>query len=130
MRSTVDAERLNHLLAWAEAEDLKAQAGLPSAWDQTVWSNSCGTACCIAGKVALEDGGKPVAREYGQMKLVNEFRMPNGQEVEPEAYARRELGLTDDEAEALFESNNDLDRLRGLVAAIVAGTFEAEDWER
>lgn len=133
-KSRVDAERLRHLVAWAESEDAKARAGLPSEWNQGIWSNACGTACCIAGKVALEDGGKPIAiaRPCTNATVVSSFRMPDGSEVDTSIYAQSALGLGDHQAEALFESSNDLDRVRRLVDDIIEGrevyTSDEEDW--
>jgi hypothetical protein len=64
-RETVDFDRLDDLIAWGEGEYLKSLEGLPSEWvqgewvatrwDEETWSTPCGTVCCMAGRVGLED---------------------------------------------------------------------------
>lgn len=121
--TTPDIPRLQTLLAWATAEDQKRRAGKPSEWDQGRWANWCGTTCCIAGKVLLEDGATPVLSGIGG-DLVFSFTLPNGSRVDPGSYGRSALGLDYDQATVLFHADNDLDDLTTIIAAIENGDDE------
>lgn len=137
MRETLDTPRLLGLLAWAEGEAEKQAAGQPSEWDQTVYlmryvnglapQSRCGTVCCLAGKVVLEDeapvrwtGSRSV--EHGYVTL--EF--PGEDHDRVYEYARGALGLTHPQATVLFAPDNDLASLRALVAAITEGEGDFE----
>lgn len=115
-------ERLDRLVEWAAAqEDLRA-AGLSSEWDQTEWIGKrfCGTVCCVAGKVALEDGHRPV-NDLSYIITVD------GRRMGVDTYAMDALGLNDDQADVLFEASNTLDDLRVIVEAIRAGVRRYEN---
>lgn len=110
---TVDVDRLDHLLAWATEEDAKKRRGEPSQWDQGIYlerNSSCGTVCCIAGKVVLEDG------------VLLRWSADCGD------YARKALGLSEDQASALFFPTNNLEMLRGIVAGIKQGLDDDLIW--
>lgn len=137
-----DTEYLANLLAWAEEENEKLERGESSEWDQGNWitlpfeyslldgrsedllaSVPCGTACCIAGKVALEAGGRPAVVGIGTDfphyagSLVN---MPDGTKVGVDEFAARRLGITGDQAEVLFSGSNDIEDLRLIIGALIA----------
>lgn len=117
-----DLKALEELYAWAEAQAELARQGKPSEWDQNVWGRKaptdCGTACCIAGRQALLDGGKFVMTNFPH---VTTARMPGGRVVDVSDYATGRLGLTTEQAEVLFESDNDLDDLRDIIDRIAQG---------
>ncbi len=121
---------LDALLAWAETENDKQEKGLPSEWDQGTWASrvsylSCGSACCIAGKAVARQGGVFKFTEgvsYAYMAV-----MPTSPEPQPiEDTARRILGITQSQADALFNSNNDIDDVRTCIAQIKDGVIWPE----
>ncbi|MFI6215670.1 hypothetical protein ACIBCD_27070 [Nocardia brasiliensis] len=79
----------------------------PEQHDQTIFyredAGSCGTAGCIAGWTAVFDGAQPIFAELGSC-LANEVSTPGGDRLIDD-YARKALGLTIDEARALFTPN-------------------------
>lgn len=137
--------RLVHLAAWAAGEDVKRRLGLPSEWEQVRWfgTRGCGTTCCIAGKVALEDGAVPVlehnddgplgveeARELWRNEapgaldgylILDEWVYPPGATdcVDTGVYARHALGLTVEQAAGLFDGTNTLDDILRVVAQLL-----------
>lgn len=112
--STPDMGRIDALVAWAEAEEHKAQAGERSEWHQgqwATWSACCGTACCIAGKTVLEDGGKFVSEDEGDV-VTGAAEIPGGHLVTISTYAQQVLGLSRRDAQRLFAPSNDLETLK------------------
>ena len=122
--STPNTERLVALGMWAIGQDLRKQLGLPNEWVQAHWisqntpeSSGCGTACCIAGKVVLEDGGVPAAppddtnpwSPYGSARVASYARMPDGSNVYVSDYAKEVLGLDNYQAGRLFGGSNSLE---------------------
>lgn len=142
---TVDTAYLTRLLAWAEGEDAKRKAGLPSEWDQGNWiaipaytgypdsiapaveavaNMSCGTSCCLAGKVALDAGAVPsVIDDDGEPYITGSLvDLPNGEtQVDVPTFAQEVLGLNQDQRGALFGGSNTIEDLRVLIPAIIAG---------
>lgn len=99
---------------------VRTEAALPvseSQWNQGQWispklfGESCGTAYCVAGYVAYLSGF-PIGS--GSYPLVS---TDLGSESIP-GVARRLLGLTDEEAEALFGANNGIGEIEAIAAAI------------
>lgn len=114
---SVNVEKLRKAIEWAESEAIKAENGEISEWEQGEWIVtsrvryneklmeyvSCGTACCIAGKVALDAGFKSDP---------NGFRGTlDGDETDVQSVAIRELGLQSYSDPALFASNSIAQRL-------------------
>ena len=144
MATTIEPnmEALEELYAWAAAQHELDRRGLPSEWDQGTWGRAepgvdCGTACCIAGRQVLLDGGKfLVDIGVGSIRVpyaVN-ARMPEGDEVDIRDYAAQRLGLTEERADALFEADNGLGDLRTIIDAIGQGEqflhgYEREDFQ-
>jgi hypothetical protein len=142
---TVDTEYLARLLDWAEAEHEKKLAGEESEWDQGTWIDiplydgtsdsvtpaveavanlSCGTTCCLAGKVALDAGAVPsVLGEDGELYLTGSLvDLPDGEkEVDVAEFARQRLGLNIDQCGVLFAGSNTIEDLRVLIPAIIGG---------
>jgi hypothetical protein len=127
-------ERLIALARWAAGEDTKRRLGLPNEWNQTHWfrrpdaaegtvtDTECGTACCIAGKVAAEDGGKP-RFPFGSI-VTGEVLMPDGTSHHVRNYAKEALGLDEEQAERLFEAGNSLEDVLNLIAEFIGTELE------
>lgn len=135
-----DIEHLHRLLDWAEVEDEKRQRGEFSEWDQHVWvnwilydpdpeitdsSNYCGTVCCLAGKVAV-DAGAVSLDGYIESGPMVALPTEDGEQLVTDVshFARQRLDLTKGQGAALFDSANDLQALREIVAMIAAGEDE------
>jgi hypothetical protein len=84
----------------------------PEEWDQKVWAKrtDCGTACCLAG-TALAIQGYEFEWSFGAFSR-EAFATADGENIGDTA--QEELGLTDDEADALFSETNSLSRLWAL----------------
>lgn len=139
-RETPDLERIDRLIAWAEVEYEKMLAGLKSEWDQGDWVHElwadpdgenddftvCGTACCMAGRVGLEDG---VLINLTPDTIFTEERELLGggriiQQAPVARYARNVLGIVRDDWRIgdLFAGENkigDLKRIRDNIAESV-----------
>lgn len=122
---TPDVERLRALADWVEY-----QAQLPPDkrhWDQSVFYNdgsevACGTAYCVAGKVALDDGYKMVAGQQSA-RLFDDDGAPiytSWGFLHADTYAQKALGLTFDQGEDLFAWHNTAEDIRRIVEEIVA----------
>lgn len=101
----------------------------PEEHDQAIWI--CGTVACFAGHAVLLDGGVPAsegdgalveARDDDPPASVHQWRI--GPVIPVRSRAIRILGLTGDQATALFHGDNTLDDLRAEVARLVG------DWDR
>lgn len=120
-------QRLINLAVWAAGEKAKQDLGLPSEWDQSDWmkQKSCGTSCCIAGKVALDAGATPVLFDDDLEEVspeealglwtedyehdVTDVRIPGlPHRVPIREYARQVLDLNEREASRLFFGGNGL----------------------
>ena len=145
----VNTEYLTRLLAWAEDEHEKALRGEPSQWDQSDWIDvediyyspdqeqalaawePCGTACCIAGKVALEAGGRPALKRSSSGFVHvsgSAVDLPDGREnVLVEDLAADILGLSSDVAALLFNGSNDIHDLRVLISALNSGVTDRDE---
>jgi len=82
----------------------------------------CGTACCLAGNVAIKQlGGKPLFEEgyfnTGKVEL-------NGVKQFIRDAAQQHLGLMPNQADELFRSDNTLYRLWGLANQFTDGEIE------
>ena len=121
---------LDGLLAWAEAEHEKQLKGLPSEWDQGHWAisrpdgtpiaASCATACCLAGKVVASQGGRFLLEsDYGDYQIATTAELPSGRVVDVEDFARDHLGLTYEQAAALFDGDNTITDVRRIIGALL-----------
>lgn len=92
----------------------------PDEWKQDEWAKktACGTACCVAGHVTLMQGHEidfDRADTYGAMVKYTS----TGEYIED--VARRELGLTDIQAEAMFHPSNRLHSLWSMASSFTDG---------
>lgn len=101
-------------------EHIKAN---PQQHDQTVWrtTTACGTVACYAGWAAELAGGEWI----GGGDLLVAVPEDDGKEVffdaiDAAARAQRILGLTEDQADALFYSENNLERIERIVDDLCA----------
>ncbi len=103
----------------------------PDTWDQATWVRpaDCGTALCFAGHaIAIAHPDAQFLSFTGIVVL--HPGTPLEEDVDIPDTAAELLGLDWRESEVLFDPNNNLDRLRSLVADLVAGRpidFPADD---
>lgn len=114
----VDRDKLIEVVKWAAGEDAKQKLGLPSEWEQGYWlsyrgegtgigaNGFCGTACCIAGKVALDDGWRPPPELSAWRGNVGATVIKNDEVRSVGPLAREILGLTENQADRLFSGDN------------------------
>lgn len=127
--------RLVELAEWAAAQDARRRLGLPSEWDQGSWlihdragvglAGFCGTAACIAGKVALEDGAFPMRNVIEGFTWSDGVVFADGTEVVIEDYARDALLLDYEEADELFRGDNNLEDVLEVVARLIDASLQA-----
>lgn len=110
----LNTELLTQVIKWAEesekAPDTEPMPGW-GVWGQTMWFRrssrlqevTCGTAYCIAGQVAHQAGYEPV---WDDASVAHYCRLPGGFPVSASEVAQETLGLTADEATAMFNANN------------------------
>jgi hypothetical protein len=101
---------------WVSLQAERKAARLPSEWDQRFWirEESCGTVACVAGHIALNNGGKPFTDDsWGA------FVRLNGVERRVSEVAAETLGITPDQAEVLFYYRNSIHDLRHMMSTLV-----------
>lgn len=94
----------------------------PEEHDQNEWTNACGTAFCFAGHAAILSGVERPVNLRGErwgitfdLESVPDPRMNIPGVVHVETYATRVLGLTGEQANALFDPDNTREELRAMV---------------
>jgi hypothetical protein len=92
----------------------------PEEWNQGAWF--CGTAACFAGHSVLMNGWG-VVYDWGMVEK-------DGERAGVERLARRLLGLTDEQADRLFDPGNTLDDLHSMVKQLHGAPHEPLSWER
>lgn len=95
----------------------------PEEWNQDVWAKrtECGTACCLAGTALAIQGYEFDWDNNGPlMSLLGEsFWLTDGRGIDEAAI--EELGLTNDEADRLFDGDNSLHTLWSLAEDFTDG---------
>lgn len=111
---TVNVPELRKQLEWAESH--------PDDWDQDkyVQRTSCGTTYCIAGKTVADHGWEFLWQAADSPSYCTK----NGQGLSIEEAAAGILGLGEDEADLLFEFDNNLPRLWELAAEFTNGDIQ------
>lgn len=100
----MNLDKLDAAIAYIEAH--------PGEHDQMTWLEArCGTTACLAGHVALLNGGVPA--ESGLVLV-------NGRRVHVSDYANEVLDLSHDQHERLFYAG-DLEEIRDVRNLIAAG---------
>jgi hypothetical protein len=104
------------------------EAAKKQLWDQSYWmaEMKCGTTGCFAGHYAISQGCVPAldSHFYDDKTSINDTAdcfTPEGERVYIRSFAKEGLGLTEDEADALFEGDNTLSDLRLIIEAISKG---------
>lgn len=108
---------------WLGAQKAREDVGLTSEWNQDVWGRrlSCGTACCVAGRVALtqndyvpiwgSNSNQEVLRGFVKIELYDPNQDYNYWDVTETAnVAKSALGISDKVAGKLFEGYNSYSR--------------------
>jgi hypothetical protein len=128
----VNKPALVKVVAWVAGEHAKKD--LPSEWDQDWWyrrkvddgtdvdtaPNWCGTAACVAGKVAIMAGGIPeIGTSAGEVS--DHVIMPDGSRQTARTVAMRELGLNERQADVLFSGANNYDDIMSIAKQILDG---------
>jgi hypothetical protein len=118
---SVDLERLDAAIAYIEAHPLE--------WNQHWWftRTACGTACCLAGTVAMLDGWTPANWTRGFAADTQEAWEveKNGAPRYVREVAAELLGVSRLAAYVLFAGDNDLDRIKKIRAEL-AGEVSGE----
>ncbi len=124
-----NTERLLELKAWVRREWEKKESGQESEWDQSTWASrtGCGTACCVAGKAALLDGWQPEFADEPGVNYTIIFAK-GGRTWPVDDIAQDVLGLTDEEADDLFEVSNSVEQIERMIDLIVAGKYTPRTW--
>jgi hypothetical protein len=104
-----DIPRLRKVVEWVEE-----QSALPREsreWDQSLWhaNLSCGTVCCVAGKLAEDMGADIRDDEYGSTVFDGKNPYEFGADL---------LGATPAETHRLFSTSNDAAAVRAAAEAI------------
>ena len=108
---------------------------LPGVWDQSTWMHTserteCGTAGCLAGWAVELSGRYELIFERHEetndpVLYVEKVRdLDTGEEEFLETVAIRELGLTDDEGEYLFDGSNSMADILHLCSSIAERSGE------
>lgn len=91
-------------------------------WHMKIWSDddvfddqSCGTACCVAGYVAVTSDEVKSIR-YGEEI---DFKSDPDRYATVRGYARHKLGLTEDQAYALFDGGNSAETVIRYINQII-----------
>lgn len=83
-------------------------------------STTCGTSCCIAGKIVLDAGYRPVA-QTGSTAWVRDM---DGQAVQVQTLAQQLIGGNPDRLAALFSAGNSISDLYRIAGWLTDGEIE------
>lgn len=116
----LDLQLLRDLVFWAEGDDRKFKAR----WNQHEWATQerngvCQTAYCIAGQAVAQAGIKieyVLSYEHDGIKHMFAERTENGRWISDEAADI--LGLTEDEADDLFDGDNEFSDVKRVAEQI------------
>ncbi len=111
------------------------QIHIPGVWDQSSWMHTskrseCGTAGCLAGwAVELTGRYDMIFERHEETTDAEEYvdkvvDRETGETEFLEVVARRELGLTDDEGEYLFDGSNSMADILHLCSSIAERSGE------
>lgn len=86
----------------------------PEEWDQRNWASrsDCGTAYCLAGLACVRSGGQ--AKFYRGLEYASTCSLPDGRTELIVLVAQDLLGLTNDQADILFDASNTIDDLKRI----------------
>lgn len=131
-------DKLIEVAQWVGAQESLRLLGLPSEWDQSNYVNDregvavngfCGTAACVAGKVALDAGYKPIRTESGSLVHYGRVSLDPVDDQDGESardVAKRILQLSELEADRLFSGGNTYGDVMRIIGELI-GADEPED---
>lgn len=116
----VDVPRLRKTVEWAYEQWQRAERGEPSEWNQGTWIDqrmfpTCSTVCCIAGKIALDDGWTPTTHDGSVVTK------PGKGERVTSVLALELLGIANDR---LFRGSNDIWDIFEIAGELTDGEIE------
>ena len=122
----IDIPLLCKAVEWVEAEaekEYKDREWLQGSWflQRDCSDGFCGTACCVAGWVAMQD--PDVTIDIDPVAKVPSDRVTTkaGHRMHVAEYARMRLGLEDWEADSLFAGSNNARDIRNLAEQFAGG---------
>ena len=122
----IDIPKLRKLVEWVEEQDVLAESD--RVWDQELWFHQdrsvvvaiealhnkydpyCGTSMCAAGKLAFDDGWKPVWDSDGHSDRAEK----DGVEKYYSQIGAEVLGLAYEAEYELFNANNNAGDIRAI----------------
>lgn len=107
-----EQDRLEENREWYQSEWIVTPSEYPELYDEA--ENWCGTACCVAGKVALMDGWKAADFYSGSATTVTK----DGEYREVREVAAELLGIPDYGGHPLFDGNNTATDIRRIAEEI------------
>lgn len=120
---------LRKMVEWVESEAKRTEG---REWYQETWMSPgqeaeadfnqqidfCDTACCVAGKVALLEGWRPQTYNGDPNSGFTGNVIKGGETRHASHVARDVLGLTEDQADDLFEACNTAEDIRAIAEEI------------
>lgn len=100
----------------------------PGQWHQGSWGHkeACGTAGCVAFHVGLHDGAEIVWDDFSLDGVASIEAIGEDGDT-PWEYARRSLGLTQGQSDALFNGGNEMEQLKAMRDALAANPEATRD---
>lgn len=100
----------------------------PDEWDQGMWlpegvGPKCGTACCIAGHIALMTGWSPIPIDPDSAWFRTLVVERDGAEGDVDEVAAEAIGVSDPDVDQLFRPSNTLDELWRIAAELTGGAI-------
>lgn len=152
----INTKKLIEVAEWVGAQHARQQLGLVSEWNQGSWLmkiddltevkvGSCGTACCVGGKVALDAGWIPESAVVSGMVVpagggawmdgdteewvvkIDEQGCQVGESRNVEDLAAELLGLTYNEQVVLFNGDNDFADVMTAIHRILSGYTRVDE---
>lgn len=126
---TPNVPYLRKIVEWVETEAKRTE---DREWYQATWMSPgneaqvdfsgqihfCDTACCVAGKVALLEGWRPQTYNGDNSSGFTGNVIKGDETMHTSAVAQNALGLTQDQADDLFEATNDAEDIRAIAEKI------------
>jgi hypothetical protein len=132
----MNIEKLRDVVLWVEKESQREESARE--WDQSMWlritgvqvpsgdvvniTNLCGTTCCVAGKLVIEEGYTNF--EVGEGGNSHYVLWDDGIPMPIVELAAGILGINNFEAERLFWEGNSAENIRTVATVIAAAHGE------
>ena len=102
-------------------------------WDDKFVKVSCPTAACVAGWAATLSGAKLLVEAFdyqdNTVASASSVLTPEGDQLAISTYARRLLGLTEREADALFCGSGTTEEVLDALDDIIIAAKHGQQWE-